>query len=66
MNWAEDPKLWILVAGMIGQAYLVHYRVGEQGRALVALRNDMDSLKEWRAGAREKFRRLEKEGEENE
>jgi hypothetical protein len=55
-----------MVAGMVGQAFLTWWRVGDQGKDIAQLRADVDGLREWRALAREKLRNLERHNDEDE
>lgn len=70
MSWLDDPRTWIPVAAIAAQAVISWWRVGEQDKDITAnrahhdrelslLRVEVDSLREWRAQAREKLRRLE-------
>lgn len=60
MSWLDDPRLWIPVGGIAAHAILTWYRVGQVERAHELLAKDVDSLREWRAQAREKLGHLER------
>jgi len=58
-EWLSDPKLWIMVLGVVAQSGVVWWRVGEHGNKLLAHDEDLESLREWRAEAREQIRQLQ-------
>lgn len=65
-DWWSDPKLWIMAGGIVVQAGIVWWRVGEQGARIAALETQMDSVREWRAQAREQIRNLRDDQHEQE
>jgi hypothetical protein len=71
MTWYQNPALWIAVGMVALQLTLTWFRSGETDKEvkalrahydalIAALRMDVDSLREWRAQAREKFTNLER------
>jgi hypothetical protein len=66
--WWEDPKLWITAGGLVAQAAILWWRVGEHSRDLGDVKDeqrgmaqDIDSLREWRAEARTDIDRLQQD-----
>ena len=71
MSWLENPSLWVPLAGIAAQAIITWWRVGEldknhrmleskHDREFGLLWSEIDSLREWRAQAREKLGHLER------
>lgn len=59
-DWWQDPKLWITAGGIVIQAGIVWWRVGEQGARITALERDVDGLREYRAESRVQIGHLRK------
>lgn len=73
MTWLESPALWIWVGSAIVQIILTWARTNvleknheslerKHDYEVGALWKEVDSLREWRAQAREQFKHLEKSG----
>lgn len=55
-SWSEEVKQWVPLVGLVAQAAITWWKVGMNERDITKLQEEVDSLREWRAQAREQIR----------
>lgn len=60
-SWLDDLRLWIPVIGLGAQAAITWWKVGANEARSAKNSEEIASLKEWRAQAREQIHQLQRQ-----